>query len=156
MCLALFYLKAGVLFFLKKKYKSEFFNKGDEKRKMKGKAAMLTLVILILAIVGPMQAAAYEHNWSWMAYTPEAHNWTALEPISPQHNWSAVEHEYEPHDWSAVVHEYKPHNWSNVLHKVEDEHDWSGVLHKHDQHDWSWMLPEPGENFNPNEGWWGH
>jgi hypothetical protein len=118
MCLALFYLKAGVLFFLKKKYKSEFFNKGDEKRKMKGKAAMLTLVILILAIVGPMQAAAYEHNWSWMAYTPEAHNWTALEPISPQHNWSAVD--------------------------------------KHDQHDWSWMLPEPGENFNPNEGWWGH
>ena len=120
---------------------------------MKGKAAMLTLVILILAIVGPMQAAAYEHNWSWMAYTPEAHNWTALEPISPQHNWSAVV-------------EYKPHNWSNVLHKVEDEHDWSGVLHKHDQHDWSafegehdqhdwsWMLPEPGENFNPNAGWW--
>ena len=124
---------------------------------MKEKAAMLTLVILILAIFGPIQvAAAYEHNWSWIAYTPEAHNWTALalEPISPQHNWSALVYEPERHNWSAAA-EYEPHNWSNVLHKVEDEHDWSGVLHKPEQHDWSWMLPEPGETFNPNAGWWG-
>jgi hypothetical protein len=23
------------------------------------------------------------------------------------------------------------------------------------EHNWSWMLPEPGETFNPNVGWWG-
>ena len=128
---------------------------------MKGKVALLPLVmvgILVLGVAtfGPMPvAAAYEHNWSWLTYTPEAHNWTALV------------YEPEQHNWSAVV-EYEPHNWSNVLHKVVDEHDWSGVLHKpeqhnwsafdgeHEQHDWSWMLPEPGETFNPNAGWWGH
>ena len=127
---------------------------------------MVGIMILILAIFGPMQvAAAYEHNWSW-AYKPEPHNWTALEPISPQHNWPFMLYEGERHNWSAVV-EYKPHNWSNVLHKVEDEHDWSGVLHEpeqhnwsaleggHEPHDWSWMLPEAGETFNPNAGWWG-
>ena len=140
---------------------------------MKGKAALLPLVmvgILILgvAIVGPIQvAAAYEHNWSWLAYTPETHNWSAFEPVSPRHNWSALVYEPEQHNWSATV-EYVPHNWSSVLHKVVDEHDWSGVLHKHEQHnwsafegeheqhDWSWMLPGPGGAFNPNAGWWGH
>ena len=116
---------------------------------MKGKAALLPLVmvgILILvlgvAIFGPMQvAAAYEHNWSWMAYTPEPHNWTALEPVNLQHNWSFMLYESERHNWSALEHEYEPHDWSNMLHKVEDQHDWSSVLHKQEQHDWSWMLP---------------
>ena len=128
---------------------------------MKGKAlVMVGILVLVLgvAISGPMQVAAaqdYEHNWSWLTYTPEPHN------------WSAFEGEHEQHNWSAIV-GYEPHNWSNVLHKVEDTHDWSGVLHKpeqhnwsvfegeHGQHDWSWMLPESGEIFNPNAGWWGH
>ena len=44
---------------------------------MKGKAALLPLVmvgILVLGVAtfGPIQVtAAYEHNWSWLAYTPE-------------------------------------------------------------------------------------
>ena len=73
---------------------------------MKGNAALLPLVmvgILVLgvAIVGPIQvAAAYEHNWSWLAYTPEAHNWSAFGGEHEQHNWSAFGGEREPHDWS--------------------------------------------------------
>ena len=61
---------------------------------MKGNAALLPLVmvgilILVVAIFGPMQVtAAYEHNWSWLAYTPEAHNWSAFEGGHEQHNWS--------------------------------------------------------------------
>jgi hypothetical protein len=127
---------------------------------MKGKALVMVGILVLgvgVAIVGPMQVAAaqdYEHNWSWLAYTPEAHTWSAFDGEQKQHNWSATV-------------EYEPHNWSNVLRKVVDEHDWSGVLHKHEQHnwsafegeheqhDWSWMLPEPGETFNPNAGWWG-
>ena len=44
---------------------------------MKGNAALLPLVmvgILVLGVAtfGPIQVtAAYEHNWSWLAYTPE-------------------------------------------------------------------------------------
>ena len=128
---------------------------------MKGNVAILPLVmagILILAIFGPMQvAAAYEHNWSWMAYTPEPHNWTALEPVNLQHNWSAGVHEYGQYNWSNVFPKVEDtHDWAkraDILPKVEDTHDWSGVLHKHEQHDWSalegeheqhdwtWMLP---------------
>lgn len=130
---------------------------------MKGNALVMVGTIILglslgVAISGPMQVAAaqdYVHNWSfWMTYTPEAHNWSVFGGEHEQHNWSAVA-------------EYEQHNWSNVLHKVKDEHDWSGVLHKpeqynwsvfegeYEQHDWSWLVPEPGEIFNPNAGWWG-
>ena len=166
-------LKARFFYFFikKKEYKSEFFNKGDEKRKMKGKAALLPLVmvgILIVAIVGPIQVtAAYEHNWSWLAYTPEAHNWTAFEGerephdwswlrYEPaEHNWSAYSREEEPHNWSTFEGEHEPHDWSWLEYEPA-EHNWSAFEGEHEQHNWSWMLPEPGEIFNPNAGWWGH
>jgi len=123
---------------------------------MKGNAAyiLMPLVMVVMVLAGPAQAVPYEHNWSWITYTPTAHN------------WSVFESEHEQHNWSATV-EYKPYNWSNVLYKAEDEHDWSWLAHEpseynwsalerdHEPHDWSWLLPEPGEIFNPNAGWWG-
>jgi hypothetical protein len=83
--------------------------KGDEKRKMKGKAlVMVGILVLVLgvAIVGPMQVAAaqdYEHNWSWLAYTPGAHDWSAFDGEPKQHDWLASEGEHEPHDWSWML-----------------------------------------------------
>jgi uncharacterized membrane protein len=42
---------------------------------MKGKVlVMVGILILVLGVAtfGPIQVtAAYEHNWSWLAYTPE-------------------------------------------------------------------------------------
>jgi len=104
---------------------------------MKGKALVMVGILVLglsVAISGPMQAATaqdYEHNWSWLAYTPEAHNWSAFGGEYEQHNWSAFGGEREQHNWSAFGGEREPH-------------------------DWSWMQPEPGEIFNPNAGWWGH
>ncbi|MCK4732230.1 MAG: hypothetical protein KAT65_07205, partial [Methanophagales archaeon] len=75
---------------------------------MKGKAALLPLVmvgILVLGVAtfGPIQVvAAYEPDWSWLAYTPKPHNWSALEGVHEQHDWSALEGVHEPHDWSAL------------------------------------------------------
>ena len=89
---------------------------------MKKKSAILTLgmvgiLVLGVAIFGPIQVAApYEHDWSWIAYTPEPHNWSAFEGEHEQHDWSAFEGEHEQHDWSVF----------------EGEHE---------QHDWLWMLP---------------
>ena len=74
--LGFIFLKAGFFIFRKrKKYKIQKWNKGDGKRKMKGKV-LVTVGILILilgvATFGPIQVtAAYEHNWSWLTYTPE-------------------------------------------------------------------------------------
>jgi len=123
---------------------------------MKGNATyiLMQVVMVVLVLAGPVQAVPYEHNWSWLAYTPELHNWSVFESEHEQHNWSAIA-------------KYEPYNWSNVLYKVEDGHDWSWLAYEpaehnwsafegeHGQHDWSWLLPEPGETFNPNAGWWG-
>ena len=115
---------------------------------MKGKALVMVgiwVLVLGVAISGPIQVTAaqdYEHNWSWLAYTPEAHT------------WSAFGGEEEPHDWSWQRYEPAEHNWL-ASDGVHEPHDWSASEGEHEQHDWSWMLPEPGATFNPNAGWWG-
>ena len=126
---------------------------------MKGKAlVMVGILVLGVAISGPMQVAAaqdYEHNWSWLAYTPEAHNWSAFEGGHEPHDWSNVLHKVvDEHDWSGVLHKQEQHNWS-AFDGEHEPHDWSASEGEHEPHNWSWMQPEPGATFNPNAGWWG-
>ena len=53
-------------------------NKGDDRRKMKGKAlVMVGILVLVLGVAtfGPIQVSTaqdYEHDWSWMLPEPGA------------------------------------------------------------------------------------